>query len=82
MKYLVLFIALSSVQVFAGPANLSYLTAEDQKYYRNDIMDGNNLQERISMDVKEINKIYGMMAQMKADIAQLQADVEELKKKK
>ncbi len=75
---LVLVLCLLSTSVFAQ----EYLKAEDQKYYKNDIMEGNNQRERIDMNVKEINKMHGLMAGMRAEIDALKAEVEELKKKK
>jgi peptidoglycan hydrolase CwlO-like protein len=82
MKFSLLFLLLSASSVFAQNGNYGYLKADDQKFYKNDIMEGNNKQERIDSLVKEINKMYGEMASMKADIQTLRADVEELKKKK
>ena len=76
-----LFLVLFSGSLLAQPANVSYLTAEDQKYYRNDVMDGNNLQERISLDVKEINKLHGLINQLRSEVTALRADVDELKKR-
>lgn len=59
-----------------------YLTPEDQKYYKNDSFDGNNQRERIDSTVKEINKLMGEMAAMKAEIQSLRQEVDELKKAK
>lgn len=71
---------LSASSVFAQDYN--YLKRDEQKYFSNDSQDGKNTMERIDADVREINKLHGMIAQMKMEIAQLKADVEELKKKK
>ncbi len=60
----------------------AYLTAQDQKYFKNDIVSGNNTVERITMNVREINKIYAQIEEMKSQIAQLKIQVEELQKKK
>jgi peptidoglycan hydrolase CwlO-like protein len=79
---LIILLAIFSSQAFAGPADLDYLKAEDQKYFRNDINDGNNQVERISINVKEINKLHAEIASMKADMLQMRAEIEELKKKK
>lgn len=62
--------------------NYDYLTKDDQKYYSNDAQNGLNNMQRIDSTVREINKLHGMVSQMKVEIAQLKADVEELKKKK
>jgi peptidoglycan hydrolase CwlO-like protein len=59
-----------------------YLTQEDQKYYKNDIMEGNNQRERIDSLVKEVNKIYSEFASLKAEIKLLNKEIEELKKSK
>ena len=59
-----------------------FLKAEDQKYFKNDSLDGKNKFERIDANVAEINRLHGMIAEMKGEINKLKADVEELKKKK
>lgn len=59
-----------------------YLSAEDQKYYKNDSFEGNNQRERIDSTVIEINKLHGQMAAMKAEIQELRRQVDELKKGK
>ena len=59
-----------------------FLKPEDQKYFKNDSLDGKNKWERIDANVAEINRLHGMMAEMKGEIARLKVDVEELKKKK
>lgn len=58
------------------------LTKEDQKYYKNDSMEGKNQFERIDSLVAEVNKMYGDMAAMKAEIQELKKEVEQLKKSK
>lgn len=58
------------------------LTKEDQKYYKNDSLDGKNQFERIDSAVAEINKLHGEIASMKAEMQQLKKEVEELKKSK
>jgi len=58
-----------------------YLSAEDQKYYKNDSFDGNNQRERIDSNVREINKLIGEVSSMKAEIQQLRKELDELKKK-
>lgn len=62
--------------------NYGFLKPEDQKYFKNDSLDGKNKWERIDANVAEINRLHGMIAEMKAEIARLKLDVEELKKKK
>lgn len=62
--------------------NYGFLKAEDQKYFKNDSLDGKNKWERIDANVAEINRLHGMIAEMKMDIAKLKVEVEELKKKK
>lgn len=75
-------VALFTTTAYSAGVDYGYLKPEDQKYYKNDIMDGNNQRERTDSTVKEINKMYGEMASMKAEIVQLRAEIEELKKKK
>ncbi|MGE3610015.1 MAG: hypothetical protein AB7I27_10550 [Bacteriovoracaceae bacterium] len=79
MKYIILMsLFLSS----AYAIEFGNLKPEDQKYYKNDIFEGNNQRERIDSLVKEVNKIYGEMASMKSEIQQLKVQIEELKKAK
>ncbi len=59
-----------------------YLKPEDQPYYKNDTMDGNNQRERIDSTVKEINKLHGDVSALKTEVALLKKEIEELKKKK
>ena len=80
MKLCLCLLLLSS---FALAENkFGYLSPEDQKFYKNDIMEGNNQRERIDSLVKEANKIYGEISLMKAEIQTLKKEVEELKKAK
>ena len=79
--FLALCLLMSTTVVFAG-TDLGYLKKEDQQYYKNDSLEGNNKMERIDSTVKEINKLYGELATMKAEIAQLKQDVQLLKSKK
>jgi uncharacterized protein involved in exopolysaccharide biosynthesis len=82
MKFmLVSFMLFLSCSALAEIKN-GYLTAEDQKYYKNESFDGNNQRERIDSTVKEINKLMGEMATMKEQIQTLRAEVDELKKAK
>ncbi len=80
-KILALSFLMSSSMLLAG-TDFGYLKKEDQQYYKNDSMEGNNKMERIDSTVKEINKLYGELATMKAEIAQLKQEVELLKSKK
>lgn len=82
MKNIFLIGALFAVSLSALALDYSgEIRAEDQKYYKNEAGAGNNQLERIDSTVKEINALYGQMASMKSDIAQLKAEVEALKKK-
>jgi peptidoglycan hydrolase CwlO-like protein len=58
------------------------LSKADQQFYKNDSFEGKNQFERTDSLVKEVNKVYGEMATMKAEIAALRAEVELLKNKK
>ncbi|WPU63954.1 hypothetical protein [Peredibacter starrii] len=78
MKY-VLCLMLTSTSALA--TDYGYLKPEDQKYYKNDSLDGNNQRERVDSTVKEINKLHGEIAAMKAQIQTLRQEVDELKKK-
>ena len=59
-----------------------YLSAQDQKYYKNDSFEGNNQRERIDSLVREMNKLLGDIAGMKAEIQTLKAEVQQMKKGK
>lgn len=61
--------------------NFGYLQKEDQKYFKNDMMEGNNQYERIDLNVKEINKLHGEINSLKSEISQLKEEIEKLKKK-
>jgi hypothetical protein len=76
------FLCILSVPMMSSAFADAYLTAQDQKYFKNDIMDGNNTVERITMNVREINKIHAQLIEMKAQIALLTTQVAELQKKK
>lgn len=81
MKYLLLLTALTFAST-SFATDYGYLKKEDQQYYKNDSMEGNNKLERIDSLVKEMNKVYGEMATMKSEIAALKAEVEVLKNRK
>lgn len=76
------FTLLASLSTFAQTGDYGYLKASDQKYFKNDSLDGKNKWERIDANVAEINKLHGMIAEMKMEIQKLKMEVEELKKKK
>ena len=78
MKYVLCLMLISGS---ALATDYGYLKPEDQKYYKNDSLDGNNQRERIDSTVKEINKLHGEIAAMKAQIQTLRQEVDELKKK-
>jgi hypothetical protein len=65
-----------------GETKYGYLGPEDQKYYKNDIMEGNNQRERIDSLVKEVNKIYAELSSVKTEVQFLKKEIEELKKTK
>jgi hypothetical protein len=45
-----------------------YLTSEDQKYFKNDSMDGKNNLERIDQNVKQINNLIQELNQLKTRV--------------
>jgi len=73
---------LISNSMFGAGTDFGYLKKEDQQFYKNDSMEGNNKMERIDSTVKEINKLHGEIATMKSEISQLKQEVELLKSKK
>lgn len=78
-----LFICFFLFSTFALAENrYGYLSAEDQKYYKNDSMDGNNQRERIDSSVKEINRLHGEINGLKAEIQAIRKEIDELKKSK
>lgn len=81
MKF-ILFLFLISQLAFSQTGKSLYLSAEDQKYYKNDSFEGNNQRERIDSNVKEINKLHGEIAALKSEVQNLKKDIEELKKGK
>lgn len=81
MKILFLVLILSS-SAFAQHNMEQYLSSEDQKYFKNDVNEGNNQFERININVKEINKLHGEVASLKAEIQVLKKEIAELKKGK
>lgn len=80
MKLLAFALLLAPLHSFSQIKS-GYLTAEDQKYYKNDSFEGNNQRERIDGLVKETNKLYGELASLKAEVQLLRKEMEELKKK-
>ncbi len=81
MKLLIVLMLIFSFQSQAQIKS-GYLSAEDQKYYKNDSFDGNNQRERIDSLVKETNSLHQVIATLRAEIQVLKKDVEELKKAK
>ena len=79
MKLILSLLLLTSV---AHAQQGGYLSAQDQKYYKNDSFEGNNQRERIDSLVKEMNKIHGELATVKSEMATLKAEMAELKKGK
>ncbi len=59
-----------------------YLSAKDQKYYKNDSFEGNNQRERIDSLVVEVNKLHGEMAGMKSELQNLKNEIAVMKKGK
>jgi hypothetical protein len=84
MRFGLILLAVVSLPAFAqmNTNNYGYLKPEDQKYFKNDSLDGKNKWERIDANVAEINRLHGMIAEMKLEIQKLKADVEMLKAKK
>ncbi|MBA2405777.1 MAG: hypothetical protein H0V66_13460 [Bdellovibrionales bacterium] len=82
MKMFLAFCCLTISATAFSATEYGYLKKEDQQYYKNDSQDGNNQRERIDSSVKEINKLHGEMALMKAEILKLKQDVEQLKSAK
>lgn len=81
MKILIFSLILSS-SVYAQHNMEQYLKSEDQKYFKNDVNEGNNQFERINLNVKEINKLHGEVASLKAEVQLLKKEIDELKKGK
>lgn len=70
-----------STGAMAQTTDYGYLKKEDQQYYKNDSMEGNNQRERIDSTVKEINKLHGEINSLKSDVATLKQEIEALKAK-
>lgn len=70
-----------NTHVRAEEIDPGYLTVEEQKFYKNNIMEGKNGRQRTDSIVREINKIYSQMESMKSEIESLKNEVEKLKKK-
>lgn len=82
MKLISFFLLLLSFSSFGEVTKNAYLSEEDQKYFKNNVFEGNNQFGRINMNVKEINRLHGELAALKAEVQALKKDVEELKKGK
>lgn len=80
MKLILSLLLLSTVA--EAQQGSGYLSAKDQKYYKNDSFEGNNQRERIDSLVIEVNKLHGELAGMKAEIQTLKTEMAELKKGK
>jgi cell division protein FtsB len=76
------FLLILSTTCFAQKNPYGDLTAEEQKYYKNEMGQGMNQLERIDSTVREINKLHGEIANLKAEVQTLKKEVEELKKGK
>ena len=66
----------------ADQTDYGYLKKEDQQFFKNDSLEGNNQRERLDSNVKEINKLHGEINSMKAEILQMKQEIEQLKSKK
>jgi peptidoglycan hydrolase CwlO-like protein len=75
-------IILSTAGIAQNKKDYGYLKAEDQKYFKNAIMEGSNAVERVDKNVKAINDIYGKMEAMEKEIAQLKSEIAQLKASK
>ena len=82
MKIILALSFLVSSSLVSAGTDFGYLKKEDQQFYKNDSMEGNNKMERIDSTVKEINKLHVEIATMKSEISQLKQEVELLKSKK
>jgi peptidoglycan hydrolase CwlO-like protein len=80
MKWFLLFLIVSGSSFAAD--RFGNMTAEDQKYYKNEYGAGMNQLERIDSTVKEINNLHGQIAAMKAEMQIMKKEIEELKKGK
>jgi polyhydroxyalkanoate synthesis regulator phasin len=81
MKLIPSLILLFSISSLFAQTKSYYLSPEDQKYYKNDSLEGKNQFERIDSLVQEVNKVHGEMAKMKTEIQELKKEVEDLKAK-
>lgn len=81
MKMLILLscLMLGTAALAQTRKDYGYLKAEDQKYFKNPIMEGSNAVERVDKNVKAINDIYGKMEAMEAEIVALKNEVAQLK---
>lgn len=82
MKLLLLFTLSLSASAQTTASKYGYLSKEDQTFFKNDSMEGNNQFERIDMNVKEINKLHGEIQGLKSEIQLLKNEIDQLKKKK
>ncbi|HLW58231.1 MAG TPA: hypothetical protein VKY27_12635 [Bacteriovoracaceae bacterium] len=77
-----LFLALMLFSPMVFAYDFGDLKPSDQKYFKNEYGEGNNKLERIDMNVKEINKIWGEVNALKAEIKKLRDEVALLKEQK
>lgn len=77
-----LILSLLLLSTMAQAQQGGYLSAKDQKYYKNDSFEGNNQRERIDSLVVEVNKLHGEMAGMKSELQTLKNEIAEMKKGK
>lgn len=82
MHFVVLAVLYLTTFSVNAQTDYGYLKPEDQKFFKNDSLEGKNKWERIDANVAEINRLHGMIAELKIEILRLKNDVEELKKKK
>ncbi len=80
MKFILSLMLLTSIA--QAQTTGGYLSAKDQKYYKNDSFEGNNQRERIDSLVKEMNKIHGELAGLKAEMQTLKDEMTLMKKGK
>lgn len=80
MRLFLVFLCLSSF-AFAQKDPYGYLSAEDQKYYKNEAGMGMNQLERIDSTVREINKLHGQINALKSEVQSMRKEIDELKMK-
>lgn len=76
MKILVALI-MSSQMAYAY--DFGDLKESDQKYFKNEMGQGNNKLERIDLNVKEINKLWAEVNKLKGEVNRLRDEITQLK---